>query len=519
MNKAFQFLTLLALISTASCSKTGSPCSTESDCPGLHECLVQDSSLEKVCIHKPLFPITAIEVVGTFIVLTMNALLTAGGVGGGAAYVPYLMLLLKVSLSKAVSLAYVVVFGGGIGSLINTITLKNPKTKRFMINYDVNIIILPALMVGITIGLILQRILPPLVTNIVLLIVLAYSLFKNFTKLRINLTKEKAEQKEKTIQKENISPGDTKITVNAPSTITSTPTMTKDINGNEKDKAKEEDSLNADDEKSRGQPQARSNSNPENVLSQDSIWVDDNKCTSNEEKDVLYAKELKFPYHKILLLLINVLIIVVVGLIRGTKEFDSVTGVDWTCGWDFLWFAIGICLFSFHLVVCIYLVIKWQKKKTNAGYEFLPEEPFLKKQKIVELTLVSIFAGIVGAVVALGGAMIISPTLLDLGLPPAFSAVTTGLFLIFSMFNAMFTTILNGKLTSVELVWFLSLAVVMSYCSSKLVNWYVRKTGKQSTILILLCSITFLGFGCIVYNAVNGLVEEFKEQVTFTSVC
>jgi len=168
--------------------ETGDACQITDDCPSLHSCT------NNICVHKSLFPITAREVIGTIIILTMNALLTAGGVGGGAAYVPYIMLLFVVDLQKAIAYAYACVFGGGIGNLANIIFLKNPKTKRYMINYDVNLVILPALMGGVLIGAILQRMFPPLVTNIILILVLAYSLYRNSTKLKVILKKEKQER-------------------------------------------------------------------------------------------------------------------------------------------------------------------------------------------------------------------------------------------------------------------------------------------------------------------------------------
>ena len=529
----------LLTLTVSSAAETGDSCQTVDDCPSLHSCE------NHICVHKDLFPITAREVIGTIIILTMNALLTAGGVGGGAAYVPYIMLLFEVDLQKAISYAYLCVFGGGLGNLANTIFLKNPKNKRFLINYDVNLIILPALMIGIMIGLICQRVLPPLVTNIILLFVLAYSMYKNSLKLKVTMKKERHEKKEKRSAIELA-----KKQLESPEVITETPLEVKEreeaeilpgmvqydaeheqqqrkataseYNDEELAKFKSEDVTSRPSRSESKSSSSVVKVGPESALTKEQSPVIQNNAAEEllaKQRHEIEQKQLKFPFHKLALLLVNVAIIIIVGIIRGTKVFDPVVGVDWSCGWDFLWFALAILFFGIASAVNVYLVNKWQQEKVRVKYEFLHEEPLLNMKRIIQLKIASIVAGIVGAMVALGGAMIISPSLLDMGMPPAFSAAATGVFMIFSMFNALFGTILNKRITGVELAWFLPLAILFSYVSSKVVNYYVRKTGKQSVILILLISITFFGFGCVIYNLIDGMVENTKEQTTFTSVC
>jgi len=521
-NKPFSLLILLfTIISIASTTETGDACQVTDDCPALHSCS------ENICVHKDLFPITAREVIGTMIILTMNALLTAAGVGGGAAYVPYVMLLFEVNLQKAIAYAYLCVFGGGLGNLANTIFLKNPKTKRFMINYDVNLIILPALMIGIMIGLILQRIFPALVTNIILLIVLAYSMYKNYLKLKVTLRKERHERKEKhkTIELAKSKLETQQIPTETPLQQLKEQEDAEILPGMVEYDAEHEQQRksSATEDNDEELAQIKSEDAAEKISPTPVPETQESPVIQNsaidQRRHQIEKEMLKFPFHKLALLLVNVAIIIIVGLIRGTKVFEPSVGVDFTCGWDFLWFALSIVLFAIVSVISTYLVNKWQQEKVNANYEFLHEEPLLDMKRIIKLKIASIVAGIVGAIVALGGAMIISPSLLDMGMPPAFSAAATGLFMIFSMFNALFGTILKKGVTGTEIAWFLPLAILFSYISSKAVNMYVRKTGKQSVILLLLISITFFGFGCVVYNLINGMVENSKQQTTFTGVC
>jgi len=404
--------------------------------------------------------------------------------------------------------------------------LKSPKTKRFLTNYNINMIVLPALMVGINIGLILQRILPPVVTNFILMFVLIYSFTKNFMKLKLNLKKERQEKESarKTLAAEELH--QKAVMATEEQNLRSEQDIDKPENAKPKSDSDENENENEKGNNSSMITGPVITSSPAlNVVviknSSDAVLVgiSEEKDPKTLKREFLEKQEQKFPFHKVRELLFNIVIIVVVGLLRGTKKFDPITGVKWTCGYDFGFFAVAIVLFGLLLTRSIYLVLKWQKEKEECGYEFLPEEPYMNRSRITKLIGVSTLAGIIGAIVALGGSMIVGPTLLDFKMPPAFSAATTSVFMIFSMFNTMFQTILNNKITTQEIAWFLPLACVCSFVSSKVVNWYVKKTGKQSTIILCILAVTTLGFGCLMYVLISGLVTEFKSETTFTSVC
>jgi len=542
MKKLSLLLSFTLLAAVAWSAETGAFCTIEDDCPVLHNCLSSDTNPNvKTCVHKPLFPITAREVIGTIINVFLNALLTAGGVGAGAAYVPYIILLFRTTLSHAIYIAYLCVFGGGMGNLVNIIGQRNPKTKRFLTNYSLNMIILPALMIGVMFGMILQRIFPPLVTHLILLCTLAYALYKNYGKLKINLAKERKERqaKKEAVKVEELAcintatEPDRVVTEQAPEQAKKVPEPVKE---SVKEPAKEVDRKMSGQEKGEDMTVMtclpdKGSSRALNVIIKPS---DVNlaqlqgpvveaeiaeKDALAEKRKCIYEREEKFPFHKIREILPNVIIIVVIGLIRGSKTFKPIVGVEWTCGWDFLWFGIAILAYGTVLTRCLYLVLKWQKEKKEVGYEFLPEEPFMDRPKIIKLIIVSTIAGTIGAIVALGGSMIVGPTLLDFKMPPTFSSATTGFFMIFAMFNTTFTTILNGKVTAAEIAWFLPLSFLFSFISGRLVTYYVKKTGKQSVIIKCVMLVAALGFVCLLAIMIKDLVEDTQAQIDFKGVC
>jgi len=511
MKKTFLHLlfTICILFSiSASATETGDSCKLNEDCPSLHSCT------NNICVHKKLFPLTGREVGSTIVIVIIGSLLIAGGVGGGAAYVPYIMLLFEVNIHQAIAYAYACVFGGGLGNIANIIFLKDPKTNRYKGNYDLNLIILPPLMIGVAIGGILQRIFPPLVTNILLLMVLAYSITKNFFKLKSTMKHERQERIEQKEKKRGYQKAVelARTEIQAP---LSGKKIIPQIQGAEflpveKIQQKEQEIDTWKDANHHNEKETFYEVVVNNPIPQDPMTL---------KRLELEKKQLKYPFHKLGLLFINVIIIVLVGLIRGTKKFTPIVGIKWTCGWDFLWFGIAILLYTMTSALDIYFIRKWQQEKVSVGYEFLPQEPQLTNKRILKISLLSILAGCVGSIVALGGSLIISPSLLEMGVPPAYSAATTGLLLFFSMGNTTLSSILNQKITAIELGWFVGLTIPMSYIMSKLINSYVKRTGRQSIILLILLCITSAGVIGIVYNQIQGLVENASEQLTFTSVC
>ena len=373
-------------------------------------------------------------------------------------------------------------------------------------------------MIGVMIGVILLRVLPPVMTNVILLLVLANAFMKNYSKLKQNLEKERKQRQEKKYQD---TAELTKLRTNTESDkISASKQNIPDSENHQSPYKNEEATLTS-------HFTSEKNSRALNVVldkpSEAKLVQKDKQKDLIDPKiikrEILERKEQRFPFYKIKEMVVIVIIIVLVGLIRGSKKFKPVVGVEWTCQWDFTWFGIAIFLYLLCLIRSIYLVLKWQKEKQAVDYEFRPEEPVLNANRIIRLVIRSTCAGIIGAIVALGGSLIIGPALLDMKMPPAFSAATTGVFMIFSMFNTMFSTILNGKISASELAWFLPLSFVFSYCSSKLVNWYIKKTGKQSTIIILILIVTGLGFFCLLGTLSQGLMKSIKVETTFGKIC
>ena len=181
-------LTVLSQCQSAELSP-GAVCTADSECPKFYLC---QGTTKKVCTHKPLLPSsTALEIGGALISVIINAIGTAGGVGAGGFVVPYLTLMNNFTPNNAILVTYAIVCGGGVASLANIKPKKNPATNRPFICYNILMLCVPCLFAGVPIGVILNRVLAPVVIYVLICCILIYFTLKNSQKFWMHYKKER----------------------------------------------------------------------------------------------------------------------------------------------------------------------------------------------------------------------------------------------------------------------------------------------------------------------------------------
>ena len=169
----------------------GAVCTADDQCPKYYVCE------ESICTHKALFPdASSEEFGGVFIAIIANSISNAGGIGAGGLLVPYLTLLNNFTPNGGIIVTYAIVFGGGLGALLGIIFKKNPVTGGPLIPYNIDILCIPCLLGGVPIGILLNKILAPVVVNVLLFCLLIFSTTKIAQKMRDTLKKERQLAKE-----------------------------------------------------------------------------------------------------------------------------------------------------------------------------------------------------------------------------------------------------------------------------------------------------------------------------------
>jgi len=107
------------------------------------------------------------------IYLIMSMLAVASGGGGGLFWVPLFTALLQFSVKSAAALSQSCVAGGCIGGTLYSIMQRHPHDRlRPVMDYNLSLVLMPALVQGISFGVMLNYILPSLVLSCLLVITL-----------------------------------------------------------------------------------------------------------------------------------------------------------------------------------------------------------------------------------------------------------------------------------------------------------------------------------------------------------
>jgi uncharacterized membrane protein YfcA len=107
------------------------------------------------------------------IYLVMSMLAISSGVGGGLFWVPLFTALLQFSVKSAAALSQSCVAGGCLGGTLFSLMQKHPHDNtRPVIDYSLALVLMPALVQGISFGVMLNYIIPSLILSCLLIFVL-----------------------------------------------------------------------------------------------------------------------------------------------------------------------------------------------------------------------------------------------------------------------------------------------------------------------------------------------------------
>eukprot|EP01017_Pseudomicrothorax_dubius_P043508 TRINITY_DN7260_c0_g5_i1.p1 TRINITY_DN7260_c0_g5~~TRINITY_DN7260_c0_g5_i1.p1 ORF type:complete len:303 (+),score=0.30 TRINITY_DN7260_c0_g5_i1:83-991(+) len=258
-------------------------CKEDSECQEYHYC-----NKRGLCEHKPFFPLSQTEIFTYIGIMIICGLANTGGFGSSVLVNPILYLVLKYRISYAALMCHVFVFGGSLGTFITHLKVKD-RYGHPIICYEIASTILPLMIMGATIGVIVNRILPDILVLVGLTMLLMMVTCNLFDKLKKTLEKEsrtikveKSEQAESEqaslVQNQNI---EVQSQTNGMPTQLMSPSYGTDVDVNE-------------------------------------------EFTLPEDKSM-------FPLSKNALVILHVILLILLKLIQGSERFSSLIGIKF-CG-------------------------------------------------------------------------------------------------------------------------------------------------------------------------------------------
>lgn len=426
-----------------------------------------------VCLHKNIAPFSWQDFLAFLLILVFTALASTSGVGGGGLIVPILILVTRFIPRDAVPLSTLAVFAGSVGTLTATIRKRHPTQNAPLILYQIAMLLQPAALLGTTVGVILNNMFPDWLILAILILTLAFTGWKSWTK-GIEMYRKEKQQEEMVKQEETIGSrllADIIVPNYGPVAESTTPN----------ENARTEGSGNA----------------WEQYLSQPDTGM--------------------VPWLKLLVL--AVILVIIIGhnvfLNRAVKEgiIEKCSSLYWGI-WSIIWFVV-----IFFVAVLVF----WTNyvTKIKKVYNTLTDEIELNLRTAAGMSAFSFLSGIMSSLLGIGGGLIITPYLLSLGIAPE-AVVATSSFMIFT--TTLATTIQYINDSRVELDYALILCgicFVSAVGGQYILDMYLKKSARRSTIVFILLAVIVCSTILLTYVGIDGIVKSVRngQSIGFRSYC
>lgn len=165
-------------------------CVRDDECLGGHHCVANElvpgatecRPIEAYAWEQALYNPTT-EGLCSFLIFLSAALAAAAGTGGGGVFVPLLIMLSNVRVGAAVPLSQCMVLCGSIVNLSVFIWQRHPDfPQRPKIDYNCVVLFVPTLCLGVTLGVLVNRMIPKWFLVMMLLLTLGLALWRTGSK-------------------------------------------------------------------------------------------------------------------------------------------------------------------------------------------------------------------------------------------------------------------------------------------------------------------------------------------------
>lgn len=195
-------------------------CEVDADCQAVLAydlCQEVEGEVKKVCKHKPLFPMTSQEIVGSFVFALVMLLSNVGGIGGGGVAIPLVMVFFNFSMKPAIAISSFSIMCATLARFFFNFNEKHPeKPGCTSIDYGMTNVMMPLTMVGSLVGAYVYVAFPDLVLQIILTLLLFVLMLESGRKFIQTYRKESAAKAEGAAQqKEGEANGDQAEKTNA----------------------------------------------------------------------------------------------------------------------------------------------------------------------------------------------------------------------------------------------------------------------------------------------------------------
>ena len=253
-----------------------------------------------------------------------------------------------------------------------------------------------------------------------------------------------------------------------------------------------------------------------NTISQRSVNNDINQQEERPVESEIYKDRFLLRWDKLKYIIIPFLIMAGLSILRESEIVSKCSAIYW------------ILMFSFLAIVLVYDYFIYNHIQTEYSYRKIIGFPYDDRdinwtnQTIIKLCFIGFLAGFIAGVIGIGGGVVLGPILLDLGLHPIVGTVTTNMLVLITSSSTTFQFILFKMLNIEYGIICIIFSALGSYCGTYLVNTYVKKTGKQSFIVLVLFCVVIISAIVLPLSSLINILEDYNKGhniFEFESLC
>ena len=175
------------LAKAAEYPRAGEECSSDADCLAEYEVCAGLSAgvTTGVCEHKDIWPFTTMEWIGNFVTFLVLLVSNCGGLGGGGAIIPVMLLFYGFDAKQSIGISNASICMASICRYLINFNKTHPlkEGKGILVDYNIASLMLPMIVVGATTGVMINKILPPIIVSVVFTLLISFFTFTTFKKL------------------------------------------------------------------------------------------------------------------------------------------------------------------------------------------------------------------------------------------------------------------------------------------------------------------------------------------------
>lgn len=395
---------------------------------------------------------------------------------------PMYYVVLGISQTRAVSLSKGTIFGVAVGNFFFISRESHPKADRPLIDYSTAIFMQGGELMGVVIGVLINLLLPEIVTICLSAVVLGFNSFKTLQKA---LSKRRAE----TVAFAKAAPAEPVIEppVVKPAYPVGQPPLPYPV-----------------EEPATAKPAAAWPPPKEASPAVAVVTVGADKALADK---ILADRARRFPTWAWALLLVMMTFFTLYSLTIAAildPAFDNCHAAYW---------PVFVLPFVFYGAAIAYMArrnIKMNCDMKAAGVPLIEGDIEWTPRAVAMLTPAAIGAGIAAGLLGIGGGMILGPIFVALNFQPQVGTATTGFMILFTALGGTIKYLTIGKLPWQFFLWFGSIGVLGGQTGQRVVKRLIVRTGRPSYVVFILGGIIGLAVIVMTSAGIVGVLEDAR---------